>query len=38
VQLINAAGVEEADGDLYCIRDGVIVIPSDVEIPNGTVI
>lgn len=38
VQLINAGGVQEADGDNYCIRDGVIVIPNDVEIPNGTVI
>jgi len=28
----------EADGENYCIRDGVIVVPNDVEIPSGTVI
>ncbi len=38
VQLINAQGLNEADGEKYCIRDGVIVVPNDVEIPSGTVI
>ena len=38
VKLINEAGVEEADGENYCIRDGVIVVPNDTEIPSGTVI
>ena len=36
VQLINAAGVQEADGDGYYIRDGVIVVPKDGVVKPGT--
>ena len=35
-QLINAAGVQHADGDGYYIRDGVIVVPKDAVIRPGT--
>ncbi len=35
-QLVNAAGVSEADGDGYYIRDGVIVVPKDGVIKPGT--
>ncbi|MEJ2085028.1 MAG: glucose-1-phosphate adenylyltransferase [Acidobacteriota bacterium] len=38
VKLINADNVEEADGDNYAIRGGVIVVPSGSTIPDGTVI
>ncbi len=38
VQLINAAGVRNADGDCYAIRDGVIVVPRGAHVPAGTVI
>lgn len=37
-RLINEAGVLEADGESYCIRGGVIVVPSHAVIPPGTVI
>jgi len=37
-RLVNEAGVQEADGDGWCIRDGVIVVPREGVIPPGTVI
>jgi glucose-1-phosphate adenylyltransferase len=36
VRLVNEAGVQEADGDGYFIRNGVIVVPKDGVIPPGT--
>jgi glucose-1-phosphate adenylyltransferase len=38
VKIINRRGLEEHDDELYCIREGVIVIPKDVTVPDGTVI
>ncbi len=35
-RLVNDAGVKEADGDGYYIRDGVIVVPKDGVILPGT--
>jgi glucose-1-phosphate adenylyltransferase len=35
-RLVNEAGVERADGDGYCIRDGVIIVPKDGVIKPGT--
>ena len=37
-KLLNEAGVQEADGEFYCIRGGVIVVPSMAVVPPGTVI
>jgi len=37
-RLLNEAGVQEADGEFYCIRDGIIVVPRAAVIPPGTVI
>jgi glucose-1-phosphate adenylyltransferase len=37
-RLVNEAGVQHADGESYCIRGGVIVVPRDAEIPPGTVV
>lgn len=37
-KLLNEAGVEEADGDFYYIRGGVIVVPSMAVVPPGTVV
>jgi glucose-1-phosphate adenylyltransferase len=34
-RLVNAAGVEEADGDGYYIRGGVIIVPKDGVIKPG---
>ena len=37
-QLLNEAGVSEADGDGYYIRGGIIVVPSNSVVAPGTVI
>ena len=37
-RLVNDAGVQEADGDGYYIRNGVIVVPKDGVIRPGTVV
>ena len=38
VVIRNVEGVEEADGEGYCIRDGIVVILKNAVIPVGTVI
>ncbi|MBN2366934.1 MAG: glucose-1-phosphate adenylyltransferase, partial [Calditrichaeota bacterium] len=38
VKLINARGLQEEESENYVIRDGIIVIPKNAVIPNGTVI
>jgi len=35
-QLVNEAGVQQADGSGYFIRRGVIIVPKDGVIPPGT--
>jgi glucose-1-phosphate adenylyltransferase len=35
-RLVNAHGVQDADGDGYFIRSGVIVVPKDGVIKAGT--
>ena len=37
-RLVNEAGVRDADGDGYYIRDGIIVVPKDGVIKPGTVV
>ncbi len=37
VKLLNEAGVDFADGDGYYIRDGIIVVPKNGVVPDGTV-
>ncbi len=37
-QLVNEAGVQEADGEGYCIRGGIIVVPAHATLRPGTVI
>ncbi len=34
--LLNKEGIMEADGDCYYIRDGLIVVPKNGTIPDGT--
>jgi glucose-1-phosphate adenylyltransferase len=36
VQLTNAAGVQDADGEGYYIRNGIVVVPKDGVIGAGT--
>lgn len=38
VRILNQAGASEADGPGYHIRDGIVVVPKDAVIPDGTVI
>lgn len=38
VTITNAAGVEEKDGENFCIREGIVIIPKGVSIPDGTTI
>ena len=38
VTIANVRKVEEEDGENYHIRDGVVIIPKGVTIPDGTVI
>jgi glucose-1-phosphate adenylyltransferase len=38
VQIVNRGGVQEAETDLYVIRDGIVVIPNGTVVPDGTVI
>jgi glucose-1-phosphate adenylyltransferase len=37
-KLVNAARVEEADGDGYYIRSGVVIVPKDGVVPPGTTV
>ena len=38
VRLVNEAGVQEADGDGYFIRNGIIIVPKGGRIAPGTVV
>jgi glucose-1-phosphate adenylyltransferase len=38
VRLVNEKGIQEADGDGYYIRNGIIVVPKDGTIAPGTVV
>jgi glucose-1-phosphate adenylyltransferase len=37
-RLLNSAGVEQADGNGYHIRNGVIIVPKDGVVPPGTIV
>ncbi len=38
VRLVNKAGVQEAEGKGWVIRDGIIVVPKNGVIPDGTTV
>jgi glucose-1-phosphate adenylyltransferase len=38
VHISNRQRVEEAEGDFYAIREGIVVIPQRATVPDGTVI
>jgi glucose-1-phosphate adenylyltransferase len=38
VQLVNGQGLQDADGDGYYIRNGVVIVPKDGVIKAGTVV
>ena len=37
-RITNDAGVIDGDGDYFVIRDGIVVLPRGISIPDGTVI
>jgi glucose-1-phosphate adenylyltransferase len=37
-RLVNERGVQEADGDGYCIRNGIIVVPKGGEVKSGVTV
>jgi glucose-1-phosphate adenylyltransferase len=38
VRICNEQGVQEADGDGWAIRDGIVVVEKNAVVPDGTVI
>ena len=38
VRIVNEAGAKEAEGTGYMIRDGIVVVPHNTVIPDGTTI
>jgi glucose-1-phosphate adenylyltransferase len=38
VRIVNSAGVQEAETELYVIREGIVVVPNGTVVPDGTVI
>jgi glucose-1-phosphate adenylyltransferase len=38
VRLVNERGLQEADGENYYIRSGIIIVPKGAVVPDGTVV
>jgi len=38
VQIVNEKGIKDHDGGNYFIRDGIVIVPKDEVIPDGTII
>lgn len=38
VRIVNAAGLEQGEGPYHVIRDGIVVIPKNTVVPDGTTI
>ncbi len=38
VRLVNEAKLEHADGPCWHIRDGIVIVPKDTIVPDGTVV
>jgi glucose-1-phosphate adenylyltransferase len=38
VRLVSRAGLRDAEGENYVIRDGIIVVPGGAVVPDGTVL
>jgi glucose-1-phosphate adenylyltransferase len=38
VRIVNEAGVQNADGKGYYVRDGIVLVPKGGVVPDGTVI
>lgn len=38
VQIVNRRRIQNEEGDCYVIRDGIVVIPNNETVPDGTII
>jgi glucose-1-phosphate adenylyltransferase len=38
VKIVNEAGVSEADGDGFYVREGIVIVPKDGVIPDGSIV
>jgi glucose-1-phosphate adenylyltransferase len=38
VRIVNEAGVSEADGDGFYVREGIVIVPKDGVIPDGSIV
>jgi glucose-1-phosphate adenylyltransferase len=38
VRLVNDANIDHADGDGYCIRNGIIIVPKGAEVKQGVAV
>ena len=38
VRILNEAGIQEKDGPGYYIRDGIVIVPKNGVLPDGTVV
>jgi glucose-1-phosphate adenylyltransferase len=38
VRIVNRDGVQHTDGEGWAIRDGIVVVPKNSVVPDGTVI
>jgi glucose-1-phosphate adenylyltransferase len=38
VRIVNEAGIQNHDGEGYTIRDGVVIVPKNSVLPDGTVV
>jgi len=38
VQIINRKGLDDYEGDFYCIKSGIVIIEKNAIVPSGTVI
>jgi glucose-1-phosphate adenylyltransferase len=38
VRIANEAGIQEKDGQGYFIREGIVIVPKNAAVPDGTVI
>ena len=38
VKIVNADGIKEADGKGYFIRDGIVIVPKNGVVADGTTI
>jgi glucose-1-phosphate adenylyltransferase len=36
VQIVNRKQLDDYDGDSYCIRDGIVIVPKNGVVPDGT--